>query len=594
MFLRTTKRKNRDGSVVEYHQLAHNVRDPQSHKSVAQIIHNFGRADELDREALVRLCRSIARVAGVEVRDARLPALAAEDVIAVGGLSKAAGPWPSDLRWLEARPLGAVLVIEALWERLGIGSALRRAAAEDGCALAYERALLAMTANRLCEPRSKLGVGDRWLPRVYLPSCGELTLDHLYEAMDLWHRHAERVEERVFFQTADLLNLTVDLVFYDTTTASFAIDFEDPDEEGEGALCEPGASAPSPEERGKNTTPGLRQRGKSKEGTWNPQIVVALAVTREGLPVRSWVLPGNTTDVTTIEKVKADLRGWKLSRCLFVADGGLDSEENRRLLSLGGGKYLLAVRAANVKEVQEEVLTRPGRYKKVADNLQVKEVEVGDGELRRRYFVCFNAKEAERQKHHRDTVLAELHEEMARHKDWAATAKWAAELLASKRTGRYLSISPAGQVYVDALKAKKAEKLDGKWVLITNDDTLKPEDAASGYKGLLVIERCFRSLKTTPIHLTPMHHWLARRIEAHVKICVLALLIQRVAEITTQKTWGWLRHALSQLQAAEFETPTHRFFRRNEPSQDVVDLLKTLDIPMPKQILDLSPLSPKP
>lgn len=591
MFLRTTKRKNRDGSVVEYHQLAHNVRDPETRKPIAQIIHNFGRADGDERDALVRLCQSIARVVGVEVRDPLAQPGSIGDG-AAGSAARTADPWPPELRWLASRLLGPVVVIEALWERLGIGPALRQVAAEEGCTVPYERAVLAMTANRLCEPKSKLGVWDRWLPRVHLPSCWEFELDHLYEAMDLLSRHAARVEERVFFHTADLLNLTVDLVFYDTTTASFAVDFEDADEDVEAGSAE--ALAAAAEGQGKPTKPGLRKRGKSKNGTWNPQIVVALAVTREGLPVRSWVLPGNTTDVTTIAKVKADLRGWKLSRCLFVADAGMDSAENRQLLSAGGGKYLLAVRAASVKEVQEEVLTRPGRYKKVADNLQVKEVEVGDGELRRRYFVCYNPQEAERQKRHRDGVLAELREELGRHQDWGATAKWAVELLASARTQRYLSVSPAGQVYVDPLKAKKAEKLDGKWVLITNDDTLTPADAASGYKGLLVIERCFRSLKTTQIHLTPMHHWLPRRIEAHVKICVLALLIQRVAEIACQKSWPWLKHALSQLQAAEFETPTHRFFRRNEPSQDVVDLLKTLSIPMPKLVLDLAPSPPKP
>lgn len=592
MFLRTTKRKNRDGSVAEYYQLAHNVRDPASGKPVAQIIHNFGRSEGLERDALVRLCRSIARVAGVEVRDPQTPPAAEGQGAGAGSeaRTKRPGPWPTDLRWLASRPLGPVLAIEALWERLGIGAALREAARQEGCSPQYERAVLAMTANRLCEPRSKLGVWDRWLPRVHLPSCWGLTLDQLYEAMDLVHRHAARIEERVFFQTANLLNLTVDLVFYDTTTASFAVDFEDADEQAEAGGGAQGVPPPAAGQK----RPGLRKRGRSKEGTWSPQIVVALAVTREGLPVRSWVLPGNTTDATTIAKVKADLRGWKLSRCLFVADAGMDSEENRELLSQGGGKYLLAVRAGSLKEVQREVLTRPGRYKKVADNLQVKEVEVGDGGLRRRYFVCYNPREAERQRRHREGVLAELHEEMGRHKDWDARAKWAVELLASKRTGGYLSVSPTGQVYVDTLKAKRAEKLDGKWVLITNDDTLKPEDAASGYKGLLVIERCFRSLKTTQIHLTPMHHWLPRRIEAHVKICVLALLIQRVAETTTQQSWGWLRHVLGQLHAAEFQTPAHRFFRRNEPSQDVVDLLKTLDIPMPKPILDLAPLPPKP
>ena len=230
----------------------------------------------------------------------------------------------------------------------------------------------------------------------------------------------------------------------------------------------------------------------------------------------------------------------------------------------------------------------------MADNLRVKEVEVGDGELRRRYFVCHNPNEAERQKRHRDAVLVELREEMGRHQGRHAQAKWAVALLASERTKRYLSVNPAGQVYVDTRKVKKAAKFDGKWVLITNDDTLRPEDAASGYKGLLVIERCFRSLKTTQIHLTPMHHWLPHRIEAHVKICVLALLIQRVAEITCHQSWRWLQHALSQLQAAEFEASTHRFFRRNEPSQDVTDLLKSLSIPMPKPILELTSVPPEP
>jgi hypothetical protein len=589
MFLRTTKRKNRDGSVVEYYQLAHNVRHPETRQPVAQIVHNFGRADALDRDALLRLCRSIARVIGVEVQDPLAQPVATERDRA----AQAAGPWPEGLRWLGSRSLGPVVVIEALWERLGIGPVLRQAAAEDNCQVPYERAVLAMTANRLCEPKSKLGVWDRWLPRVHVPSCWELSLDHLYEAMDLLHRHAERVEKRVFFQTADLMHLTVDLVFYDTTTASFAIDFEDADEPLEETSSPPSAVTQPPEAAGNHPTLGLRKRGLGKEGSWELQIVVALAVTREGLPVRSWVLPGNTTDVTTIAKVKAELRGWKLGRCLFVADAGMDSAENRKLLSAGAGKYLLAVRATSVKEVHQEVLTRAGRYKKVADNLRVKEVEVGDGELRRRYFVCYNPKEAERQKRHRDAVLVALHEEMGRHQNWDAKAKWAVALLASERTKRYLSVSPAGQLYVDPLKAKKAETFDGKWVLITNDDTLKPEDAASGYKGLLVIERCFRSLKSTQIHLTPMHHWLPHRIEAHVKICVLALLIQRVAEITCHKSWPWLHHALSQLQAAEFETPTHRFFRRNEPSQDVVDILKTLTIPMPQQVLDLAPVPPK-
>jgi Transposase len=569
MFLRTTKRKNNDGSLVEYLQLAHNARDPESRKPVAEIIHNFGRADKLDRDVLVRLCRSIARICNVEVVDHKTQN--------AEGHSGQKQLWPDDVKLIRSRVLGTVHVIEALWERLGIGPLLRKIITEEGCQAAYERALFAMTANRLCEPKSKLGVWDRWLPEVYLPSCWELKLDQLYESMDLLHRHSARMEEAIFFHTANLFNLDVDVVFYDTTTASFSIDFEDADLPTVDDTADGSAATV------------LRKRGRNKEGTWKPQIVVALAVTREGIPVRSWVFSGDTSDVTTVETVKKDLQGWKLNRCLFVADAGMNSEENKKILALGAGKYLLAVRAGSVKEVKEDVLIRPGRYKVVADNLQVKEVKVGEGVLHRRYFVCFNPKEAERQKLHRQEVIKFLHEELSKHKEWNATAKWAVELLASQRTRRYLSTNEEGQIYVDPIKAKAMEKFDGKWVLITNDDTLRPEDAASGYKNLLVIEQCFRTLKNTQIHLTPMNHWLSHRIEAHVKICVLALWIQRVAEHTCGKTWNWLRYTFAQLQATEFRTPSHQFFRRNEPPQEVAALLKTLNIPMPKPTLDIIP-----
>ena len=118
-------------------------------------------------------------------------------------------------------------------------------------------------------------------------------------------------------------------------------------------------------------------RGYSKNGRGDaPQIVVALAVTRDGLPVRVWVFPGNTADVTTVEKVKADLRGWRLGRCVLVGDAGMNSEDNRRKLALGGGKYILGAKMRAGDEVTQQVLTRPGRYSEVAGNLRVKEVWV--------------------------------------------------------------------------------------------------------------------------------------------------------------------------------------------------------------------------
>ncbi len=275
MYIRTTKRKNKDGSVVEYIQLAHNERHPETKIPTQKIIHNFGRADQLDRDALVRFCRSIAKICGVEVLD---PSNTDEK-----SSSESIG-LPDGMECIGTVELGTVVVIEALWKRLGIGPVIHEKVLSNGCAIPYERALFAMVANRLCEPTSKLGVWDRWLTNVYLPSCQHLKLDYMYEAMDVLQAHSHDIEKTVFFKVADLFNLEVDVVFYDTTTASFTIDEEDEDSE-EGDEIE-------------DRKVGLRKFGRPKEGGWSVQVVVALAVTREGFPIRSWVFPGNTSDVT--------------------------------------------------------------------------------------------------------------------------------------------------------------------------------------------------------------------------------------------------------------------------------------------------------
>jgi transposase len=541
MYLRTTQRKNKDGSVTQYYQLAHNERHPVTNKSTAKILHSFGRADQLDREQLVRLCRSIARVCGVEVVD---PLEA----------SNRKGGLPRDVKINRTVEFGTVQVVEALWERFGIGKTIRELTKKKQ--VPYDKALLAMVANRLCAPESKLGVWDRWLETVYMPECNGLKLRQMYEAMDILHQYAENIEEQVFYQVANLLNLSVDIIFYDTTTASFAVDYEDEED-------------------------GLRQYGHSKEGVWAPQVVVALAVTREGIPVKSWVFPGNTADVSTVETIKKDLRGWNLGRALFVADSGMNSENNRKELAKACGTYLLATRMASVKEIKETVLAQPGRYRKLSDNLHAKEVLLENG---KRYVVCYNPSEAKRQTRHRDEIVTMLEEELKSHKDRKASNKWAIELLASRRFKRYLTVTDKNTIRIDRKAVRDAAKYDGKWVLETNDERLSLEDAAHGYRGLMVIERCFRSLKRTQIKMMPMYHWLSHRIESHVKLCVLALLIERVAEIECSKPWSQIRTVLSKIQATEFATPGHVFFQLNEPPKGAKTILDELAMPSPHKV----------
>jgi hypothetical protein len=271
---------------------------------------------------------------------------------------------------------------------------------------------------------------------------------------------------------ADLLNLDVDLVFYDTTSLHFEIDEVD--------------AGPSRgnEDAGKKSYPALRRRGHAKNGREDaPQIVIGLAVTRDGFPVRHWVFPGNTVDVTTVARVKADLQGWRLNRCLFVGDAGMVSEANLQALSRGGGRYILCMPIQPGGEVAEAVLKRPGRYREVAQNLRVKEVVVGDGERRRRYVVCFNPQEAARQGRHRAELIQALEAELEslRQTPGEPQTKRLCQLRSSRRYDPYLRLTKQGLPAIDRTAVKTRAKLDGKFVVHSNDDTLTAEEMALGY-----------------------------------------------------------------------------------------------------------------
>jgi hypothetical protein len=556
MYLRITERRNRDGSTVAYYALAESVWNADAKRPEARVVHNFGRADQVERAALQRLVNSINRVLDAGESLARntqdIPEIDIERVF----------------------ELGVVLAARALWEELGIGEAIRDCTARAALTAPHEIALFAMAANRLDDPVSKLACVERWLPDIaWLPDAAGLAVDQCYRALDFLVVWSDQIERDVFLRAADLFGLDVDLIFYDTTTAYFEIDEPDENEqEFAGRLYAP-----------------LRRRGHSKEGRDNqPQVIIALAVTRDGMPVRSWVLPGDTADVATVARIKDDLRAWRLGRCLFVGDAGMYSADNLAALSRGLGRYILAVPMRKVKDIEIEVLTRPGRYKQVADNLQVKEVWVGDGERRKRYVLCLNPHEAERERQHRAKLLRELDAELTlleqREDDHP---KAACALMASRRFGRYLSADWRGRPQLDLAKIKAAEKFDGKFVVISNDDTLSAEDIALGYKGGWIIESCFRRMKQTGLEVRPMFHWTPRRIEAHVKLCVLALQVQRAAEIRCAQPWARIAHTLGQLKAVRYRSDSRTIVQRTKITAPLAETLKKLGIPMPKQILSI-------
>jgi transposase len=560
MYLRTTRQRRKHGPDAIYYQLAENYYHKERRRSETRVIYTFGRADQVDPEALRRLAQSLLRVANDDRID--LPARKFPPEVGIDDIE-------------HVYDYGVLYAAHALWEELGIGPILRDKMQQDGCKAPHETALFAMTANRLARPTSKLACYAHWLAdEVYWPEAQTLALEHLYRALDFLLQHIEPLEEEIFHRIADLLNADVDLIFWDTTTLYCEVDDEDEDDE----------------RWHDQTLPALRKRGHNKEGRdGNPQVVVGLALTREGLPVRSWVFPGNTADVTTINHLKDDLRGWRLNRCVFVGDSGMFSEANRQRLSRALGRYILAVPMRKVTEVPRDVLTRAGRYRDVAHNLRVKEVYVGTGERRRRYVVCHNPDEAAREQAHRERLLELIRAELAAlDVRQADHPKKACELMASRRFGRYLRLDPQGRLSIDTAKVAAEAKYDGKFVITTNDDTLDTEDVALGYTSMTLIEGCFRRMKTTGLQTRPIYHWRSHRIIAHVKLCVLALLLERAAEIRCQQTWRTIRHTVDQLKVVRYRMQGKTILQSTQVTSAMAKLLRSLGIPQPQKILEVS------
>lgn len=547
MYIRTTTRKNKDGSEVRYVQLAHNEWDSKAGYSKVNVIYNFGREENVDKEGLKRLVNSISRF------------LSPEDALK----AQAQAGSGTDIKFISSRPMGGAWFLHGLWQSLGIDKVLNKLCQQREFKHSVERAIFAMVANRALAPESKLAVEDWVAGDVHIPELPEVPVQNLYRSMDFLLEASEALQYQVFWQVSHLFNLEVDLLYFDTTSTYFEVEDED----------------------------DFRKNGLSKDHRPDlPQAVIGLAVTREGIPVRCWVWPGNTADMSVVRQVKNDLVGWKLGRVITVVDRGFSSEDNLKYLQRAGGHYIAGEKMRSGKCKTEQALGHPGRFKQVRDNLEVKEIIVGDGEARIRYILVRNPKEAVKDKAKRDETINKIKQELAAigELNGAPHTKAVCSLISHPTFGRYLKTDKKGQPKLNQAKIKAEEKLDGKYLLRTSDDTISPEDVALGYKQLLEVEDAFRTLKTT-LELRPVYHRLEDRIRSHVLLCWLALLLIRCAETKTGHTWRQMREQLQRMHLGEFHTSDGKFLQRTESTAFLKQLFGALKIPQPPKILEISP-----
>ena len=141
-----------------------------------------------------------------------------------------------------------------------------------------------------------------------------------------------------------------------------------------------------------------------------------------------------------------------------------------------------------------------------------------------------------------------------------------------------------GKAVIDKAALRAKERLDGKFVVHSNDDTLSAEDMALGYKQLQRVEEAWRTLKSG-IRLRPVYHWTPHRICAHVSLSVLALLLERVAEHHCNDTWRNIRDDLKQIKLAQLLSPNGTVWQVTEPQKNAANRLKSLKIKKPPPLL---------
>ncbi|HTJ36763.1 MAG TPA: IS1634 family transposase [Dactylosporangium sp.] len=566
MFLRFTSRTNVDGTVVRYVALAHNRRVDGRIKP--DVLMNLGRVDQVDVAGLRRLAASIDKHFG----DSDEPADAAE-----ADAAARAAP----LEVVDARTIGATWLLDGLWHRLDVGAAVRAATDARRFTTTMERVLFALVANQAVAPMSKLSAAEWVREDAAVPGLSTMDEDHAYRAMDLLvdADTQGRVQESVFLAVAGLLDVEVDLLFFDTTY------FEGDDEEdGEDAF---------------------RRFGHSKSHRGDlPQMVIGLAVTKEGIPVRCWCWPGDASDQSVLAEVRDDLRDRKLGRVITVVNRGFSSADNLADLRRAGGHYIAGMRMRDGNRLVEAVLSRPGRYQHVRDNLRVKEVRL-DGQDAR-FVICHNPGQAQRDQQHRDEAIARIQAELARiaeqrardagrpsgdrtrARNEAAHVRAECALRDHPTLGRWLVQQPNGRLKVNAAKVRAEARLDGKYLIATSDPHISAEDVALGYKNLLEAERGFQDLKAQLL-LRSVFHRLEHRIRAHVLICWLALLLTRVAERSSGQTWRTINRQLGRISQVTLAGPAGTVTQTTPLTPEQEAIYQALSVQPPARVTAFDP-----
>ncbi len=466
-----------------------------------------------------------------------------------------------ELHLHNARNWGDIWVLSRLWEEVGFPEIFTSILQHRNYEMDMERAVKAIVLNRCLAPCSKLATYEWVRQEVAFPQVEDIALHHFYRALDFLHQEQTCWEADLYNREMDLFTLDVSLVFYDTTLVSVY---------GEHPAT-------------------LAKASRRSRRTHLKELLIGLVLSRDGLPLAHEVLPGNTMDVSTVQGVTQRMRArFGIKRCIFVGDGGMFSKANLDHLQQHGYEYIIGVPLRKLKEVKERVLAAPGRYSPLAENLQVKHIEL-DG---RRYVLCQNPKEAKRDAALRKAFLQTLEAEVTALHGKQKTQEYR-DVLACRKKRRYLRALKDGTLRVNRTKARQEARYDGKHVLRTNTQ-LTDAEVAESYHSLIRVEQSFHSLKSLE-EVAPVYHWADERVRGHVAACVLGHWLERFLERKLREggyseSVSTALRVLGRIKSIEVELNDQWFRFRTEASPEAAAILKALGYRLPPRVVPLPPL----
>ena len=482
MFIRVKSTPNSPRSSV---QIVKSVRQGDKVRQV--IVRHVGIA--ADDEELGRL-RDLAEFIKARIGHADQPSLFPPEEIARQVIEARRNPpepaaLPVDLSELrEERRLvvGIHEVFGTLYRELGLDTVLPRSRYR-----ASHDALFHTVMARIANPASK-----RASVRSLEEDFGvQLPLERVYRMMDhLDDARIERLHRLARDRAQGLLNRPLDVLLFDCTTLYF--ESFDPDR--------------------------LRQPGYSKDGKFREtQVLLALMVTPEGLPVGYEVLPGASFEghslVPTLRRLR---RVHGLRRVICVADRGMLSEGNIAAMEAEGMHWIVGAKLKQLPQgPREEVLDAGGFGGPDGDGVRIREV----GHRGRRIVVGHSPKRAAKDARDRDRALGKLRSRLAR----SANPK---ALLGSRGLHRFLRVEGEAELVVDEARVAEQARWDGLHGVMTNLHDMPAGDVLGHYAALWQVERTFRVTKHD-LKVRPIFHWTERRIRAHLAIAFMTLLCVR-------------------------------------------------------------------